>query len=86
MLRAWPSRGAEVDFGLATPDHYGALQHAVISDGVTIDQLDAALGSGERLQALVSKTNPYRFVCFRTDWDELTDLGEEPEEEIPAGD
>ena len=56
----------------------GALQHAVICDAVTLEQLDAALGNGPALQAFVSTTNPYRRdVTFRTDWD---DMPEEPEE------
>ena len=50
-----------------------------INDGVTIEELDRALGNGRALQALIGPKNPYRHVVFRTDWD---DMPEEPEEEI----
>ncbi len=73
----WPSRAACVDFGIRSPEHLGALRYAVIADGVTAEQLVAALGNGPALQALISPRNPYRFATFRTDWD---DLPEEPEE------
>ena len=74
----WPSPAACVDFGIRSDRHLGALQHAVICDAVTLEQLDAALGNGPALQAFVSTTNPYRRdVTFRTDWD---DMPEEPEE------
>ena len=49
---------------LWTPEHYAALQHAVIMDGVTVEQLAAALGYGPKLQALISSTNPHRAVVF----------------------
>src|SRR4051794_33303385 len=73
----WPSNAACVDFGIKTSAHLGALQYAVISDGVTAEELDAALGKGVEIQKLISRRNPYRYVTFRTDWD---DLPEEPEE------
>jgi hypothetical protein len=67
----WPRPAGIVDFGLKTTDHLGALQWAVRDDGVTIEQLDEALGSGPKIQALISDTNPYRFVKFETDWDNI---------------
>jgi hypothetical protein len=73
----WPSNAACVDFGIKTSAHLGALQYAVISDGVTAVQLDEALGKGAEIQKLVSPQNPYRHVTFQTDWD---DMPEEPEE------
>ena len=73
----WPSRATCIDFGITSPAHLGALQYAVNSDGVTVEQLDRALGSGPALQALIGPRNPYRYVTFRTDWD---DMPEEPEE------
>src|SRR5512135_2864508 len=51
---------------LQTPQHTAALQHAVMVDGVTVEQLAAAMGSGPKLQALISSTNPYRGVVFRS--------------------
>jgi hypothetical protein len=73
----WPSQAVCIDFGIASPAHLGALQYAVNHDGVTVEQLDRALGSGPALQALIGPRNPYRYVTFRTDWD---DMPEEPEE------
>jgi hypothetical protein len=55
----WPSPAACIDFGIASEAHYGALQHAVLDEGVSPKQLDAALGKGDALQALVSPRNPY---------------------------
>ncbi len=78
LLDVWPSPAGVQDFGLATADHLGALQWAVKEDGVTREQLDEALGNGPALQALISPTNPYRNVVFRTAWD---DLLAEPEED-----
>ena len=49
-----------------------------MADGVTAEQLDEAMGRGEKLQTLISPRNPYRYVTFRTDWDELREMGEEP--------
>jgi hypothetical protein len=78
-LDEWPSHAACLDFGIESATHLGALQYAVINDGVTIEELDRALGNGRALQALIGPKNPYRHVVFRTDWD---DMPEEPEEEI----
>jgi hypothetical protein len=78
ILDEWPSEAGVVDFGLASQDHYAALQYAVRYDDVTVEQLDEALGSGRRIQALISERNPYRHVVFRTDWD---DMPEEPDSE-----
>jgi hypothetical protein len=67
----WPAPAACIDFGIETRDHLRALQYAVGSDGVRTDELDAALGKGTEIQRLISPGNPYRFVTFRTLWDEL---------------
>src|SRR5262245_43751786 len=71
IMDEWPSAGSQVDFSTASTRHLGALQWEVKYDGVLLEQLDQALGSGERLQALISRTNPYRGVKFQTDLDEL---------------
>lgn len=75
-LDEWPSQATVVDFGIASTEHFGALQYAVIHDEVTLEELDQALGNGPAIQALISEGNPYRRVIFRTDWDDLPD---EPE-------
>jgi hypothetical protein len=54
-----------ISAGLETPYHTAALRHAIVNDGVTVQQLEDALGDGRKLQALISPTNPYRFVVFR---------------------
>ena len=76
----WPSPATCLDFGIRSDAHLGALQYAVVADGVTAEQLDEAMGRGDKLQTLISPRNPYRYVTFRTDWDELhREMGEEPE-------
>ena len=77
VLDVWPSPGTCMDFGIASEAHLGALQYAVMQDGVTQEQLDAALGKGAEIQKLISPENPYRDVTFRTAYD---DMPEEPEE------
>ena len=54
----WPSHAVCVDFGITSPAHLGALQYAVNYDGVTLEQLDSALGNGPALQALIGPRNP----------------------------
>jgi hypothetical protein len=62
--------GAIVDFGIDTPDHYQALSRAVLSGRIDGVQLDAALGDGVKLTALVNQAqcNPHG-VAFHTSWD-----------------
>lgn len=73
MMDAWPSPAACIDFGITSPEHLGALQFAVKAGGVTPAQLDAALGNGAALQALIGPQNPYGTAVFKTDWDDLPD-------------
>ena len=50
VLDVWPdSVAAVVDFGLASNDHYAALQAAVRSGEITEERLDALLGDGPGL-------------------------------------
>ncbi len=73
LLDAWPRRGAIVDFGLKSLEHYEALYYPVREGEITPEQLDAALGKGEKLTALVrsARSNPHRDIEFDTDWDHL---------------
>lgn len=71
VLDAWPSSATCIDFGIDTDSHLGALRYAILDDGVTEEQLDAALGKGPEIQKLISETNPYRFVVFKTAYDHL---------------
>ena len=70
-LDIWPSRATCADFGIQSEAHLGALQFAVLQDGVTEEQLDAALGKGAEIQKLISPKNPYRHAVFRTSWDDM---------------
>ncbi len=80
VLDIWPSPATCQDFGIETTEHLGALQWAARVDDVTLEQLEEALGYGEKLNALISPTNPYRGVSFHTAWDEIRLMGDEPEE------
>jgi len=79
LLDMWPRPAAIVDFGIDSTDHLGALQHAVKHDGVTVEQLNDALGSGKKLNALIKADNPYGHVKFATSYDFMNDEEDEKE-------
>lgn len=67
------SPAARVDFGIDSQAHFEALREAVRSDQITNQQLDAALGNGPKLTALVNGIkgcNP-KGIVFVTAWDVL---------------
>ncbi len=66
-----PSAAGVQDFGLKTAEHLGALRHAVRCHGVTLEELDDALGDGPAITALVRDGNPYVGVAFETPWDDI---------------
>jgi hypothetical protein len=66
---AWPDAAGVKAFGLDTREHYEALKHAVFYQGVTPEELDAALGYGPALTQLIREGNPYHGITFRTAWD-----------------
>jgi hypothetical protein len=73
----WPGNAAVVDFGIDSDRHLGALQFAIREGLVTPQELDAAVGNGEKLTEIAPRgDNPYRDVTFKTSWDEM---GIEPE-------
>ena len=80
-LRAdrWPSSATVIDFGIGSPVHLGALQHAVAC-GVTAYELDRVLGDGAAITALVQSVlqQPYPEVTFDTAYDS-SEWEEEPE-------
>ena len=82
MFDVWPRRGAIVDFGLKSQEHYEALYYPIREGEITPEQLDAALGKGDALTALArsARTNPHKEIAFRTDWD---DLRAEPDDASP---
>ncbi len=59
-----------VDFGVDTADHHRALQ-TVVRKGATVEELDEALGNGEKLNALMKKYEPRWLdrVAFKTAYD-----------------
>lgn len=58
-----------VDFGIASTEHFGALQHAIRHGHVTKEKLDAAMGDGPALTRICSTPcNPYRAVTFESAW------------------
>ncbi len=79
MLDIWPRPAAVVDFGLDSPQHYAALQRA-IKAGATVEELDAALGSGKRIAALVAKYVPGEETIFATSYDGFEGDDDEGEE------
>ena len=67
-LDIWPnSSAAIVDFGLESQSHYEALHAPIRAGQITLEQLDAALGSGSKLTALVRSTpaNTHKEIVFR---------------------
>lgn len=86
LLDVWPNAAGIVDFGLKTDTHYGALQFAVKVHEVSIEELDAALGNGPALTALIRKGNPYQGVQFRTHWDAILGYEGEPGDSVPCDD
>ena len=68
----WPSPATIVDFGIDTPRHLGALQHAV-GAGITAYDLDRVMGDGLALTPLIRSVpdQPYGNVEFETPYDAL---------------
>jgi hypothetical protein len=68
LMDAWPSAAAVVDFGIDSQKHYEALCHPIREAEIMPQALDAAIGDGEKLTALVKNaaSNPYPDVTFRT--------------------
>jgi hypothetical protein len=60
-----------VDFGVDTLDHHRALQSAVKTGEAPVNELDEALGSGEKLNALIKKyaSQWSEHITFKTDYD-----------------
>ncbi|MCI0719449.1 MAG: hypothetical protein L0338_10855 [Acidobacteria bacterium] len=71
LFDAWPNHAAAVDFGIDSQKHYEALYFPIREGEITPDTLDAALGDGQKLTALVREatSNPHKDVEFHTSWD-----------------
>lgn len=73
MLDGWPRPAAVVDFGLDTQAHYEAIYYPVRAGELSAEALDAALGDGPALTALVNaaRSNPHKGIRFTTAYDGL---------------
>ena len=71
LFDAWPNHAAAVDFGIDSQKHYEALYFPVREGEISPTALDAALGDGQKLTALVrdAASNPHKDVDFHTSWD-----------------
>lgn len=71
----WPSPATIVDFGIDSPQHLGALQHAVRS-GCTAYDLDRVMGDGPAITRLVRgfAQQPYGHVEFATLYDAVATM------------
>lgn len=71
LFDAWPNDAAAIDFGIDSQKHYEALYFPVRQGEITPETLDAALGNGQKLTALVREaaSNPHKDVEFHTSWD-----------------
>jgi hypothetical protein len=59
-----------VDFGIETNGHHTCLQR-MVRQGATVDELDDAIGNGDKLNALVKKYDIKTECVFKTPYDEL---------------
>jgi hypothetical protein len=71
LFDAWPNHTAAVDFGIDSQKHYEALYFPIREGEITPETLDAALGDGQKLTALVREaaSNPHKDVEFHTSRD-----------------
>ena len=71
----WPSPATIVDFGIDSPQHLGALQHAVRS-GCTAYDLDRVMGDGPAITHLMHSfgRHPYCRVEFATAYDAVAEF------------
>ena len=71
LLDQWPSHTAVVDFGIDSQKHYEALYWPIREAEIMPKELDAALGDGPALTAMLRQaaSNPHKDVTFSTSWD-----------------
>jgi hypothetical protein len=77
LLDMWPSLPAILDFGIDSQKHYEALYFPIRGREISPEALDAALGDGQKLTALVREaaSNPHKDVEFHTSWDLILGRG-----------
>ncbi len=67
LLDVWPdSPSSTTDFGIASQEHYAALQAAVASGAISEERLDELLGDGPGLTKACGGS-----VIFSTPWDAM---------------
>jgi hypothetical protein len=78
LFDAWPNLASAVDFGIESQKHYEALYYPLRAGEITPETLDAALGDGQKLTALVREaaSNPHKDVKFHTSWDSIPGRGD----------
>lgn len=71
LMDEWPRRAAVVDFGIDSQKHYEALYYPIREAEILPQALDAALGNGAALTAMLREaaSNPHKDVTFSTSWD-----------------
>jgi len=64
-----------IQFGIDGPKHQAALYNAIRAQEVSPKDLDAAMGDGQKLTALVraAASNPHKDVEFQTAWNMLSE-------------
>jgi hypothetical protein len=77
LLDSWPSHATVVDFGIDSQKHYEALYYPIRQSEIMPLALDAALGDGPKLTAMVrdAASNPHKDVEFHTSWDLILGRG-----------
>jgi hypothetical protein len=86
LFDVWPNHTAIVDFGLDSQAHYEALYYPLRNGDITKEQLDAAVGDGEKLTELArsAPSNPHRGIVFSTNWDEINPRPGHNDDHTPA--
>jgi hypothetical protein len=64
VINRWPSADALIDFAIDSEEHLSGLMWAVRTDQVTPKQLDQARCDADKLEALITPTNPYYGIEF----------------------
>jgi hypothetical protein len=85
-LDTYPGVPTCADFGIRSQRHYEALYYPLRNAEITPGQLEAALGDGPKLTALVNAapSNPHRGITFETPWDGLKPQPDREPGEPPA--
>lgn len=86
-LDQMPGMGALVDFGINSPEDFGAYQFVLKRGLVTPDELHASAGKGEELTELIRRGKGQCLYCDRTittTWDDMEEDLDEELDDAPA--